>query len=1007
MTIVLLFVAGFIAYISMPRSENPLYTVRIARVVTQWPGASPQRVELLVTDKIEKKIQEIPEIDYIESESKTGISIITVHILDRYTKMRPIWDNLRRKVEDAQLELPDSSFKPHVNDEYGDIFGIVYGIVWDGFTYAEIKDVADDVRDELLLLPDVAKVDILGQQDERIFIDYNSDKLNEISLSTQQLSKILDERNIVKSGGLISRLDQQLAIEPTGNYVDVEDIKGTLIQIPNTTQLIRLADIADVYRGYIDPPNSIMHTNGYPSLGLAISMRQGGNILTLGRQVTRMMNRFQQNYPIGIEFRRVAYQPERVINKISEFVSNLMQAIVIVCLVMLAFLGLRTGFIVASLIPVVILITFVAMSYFDVGLNQITLASLIIALGMLVDNAIVMSESIIVQMQNGKKAISSAIDSAKELKTPLLMSSLTTASAFLPFYLAESGTGEYVGSLFIVVSSTLIISWLISLTMIPVFCAYFLKVKKKKEKKGKFHKIYKTFLLWILKRRLFTLGVAALLFTLSIFGLQLVPKIFYPPSDTPMFTAEYELPVGSTIYHTKRVIKEIETYIIDKYEVKKQEDGITSFSTYMGNGGPRFRLQHDPEPPNPHYAFSLFTATDFKIIPEIIEDLKTYIFENYPDVKPKIRPLEEGTPVKNPVEVRILGNEKIFDYAHKAKESLKKISGTRDIDDDWGLKIKKVVIDVDQARAKRAKITNADIAKSLESAISGVALTEFREDDKLIPMILRSEAAKEIDLISTEAFNVFSQQTGRSIPLEQVATVEIVWEPAIIFRRNRQNTITVSSNVLQGYTASNIEDELVPDMEKISEDWPIGYKWELGGENEESSKAKRSIFVKLPIAFLCIVFLLMVQFDSIKKTLIILFTIPLSIIGVTLGLLVTNLYFGIMTILGLIALAGIVINNAIVLIDRIRIEKEEFSLSDQEAIISAAQKRTRPILLTTITTISSLIPLWLGGGPLWESMAVAIMFGLLVATFLTLGLVPVLYSLFFKISYKEFSFGKK
>ena len=523
--IALLAFSGVMAYFNMPRAENPLYTVRTAEVVTEWAGASPERVEELVSDKIEKKIQEIPEIDYIESESKTGVSVIKAHVLDQYKNMRPIWDELRRKVEDAERELPESAKKPIVNDEYGDIFGIVFSIVWDGFNYAEVKEIADDVRDELLELPDVAKVEIWGAQEERIFIDYNNDKLKEIALSPDQLEEILKERNIIESGGIIHGPTEQIALEPTGNYENVTDIRDTLIQLPNTDKIVTLSDIATVYRGYIEPPKSVMHTDGQPSLGLAISMRDGGNILGLGKQVSALLEQFNEVYPIGIQFQMLAYQPERVVKKIDEFVGNLVQAVIIVCAVMLLFLGLRTGLIVASLIPTVILITFVSMSSIDIGLNQITLASLIIALGMLVDNAIVMSESIIVQMGTGKEPIPAAIDSAKELKIPLLISSLTTSAAFLPFYLAKSGTGEYVGSLFLVVSITLIGSWFISLTMIPIFCAFLLKAKKKtsrfkwfKKKKepekpkapysGIIYKMYRGLLIAMLKMRYLTLMAA-------------------------------------------------------------------------------------------------------------------------------------------------------------------------------------------------------------------------------------------------------------------------------------------------------------------------------------------------------------------------------------------------------------------------------------------------------------------------------------------------------------------
>lgn len=1044
LTIAIVCIAGIAGYFSMSRAENPLYTVRAAQVVTYWPGASPERVELLVTDKIEKKIQEISEVDYIESESKTGASVITVKVLDQYANMRPIWDELRRKVEDAERELPESAKKPIVNDEYGDIYGIIFAITWDGFSYAEVKQVADDLRDEILELKDVAKVGIVGAQEERVFIDYNSDKLKEISLSINQLEKTLRERNIIQSGGIIHGFTQRIALEPTGNYTDIEDIRNTLIQIPKTDKIVSLQDIADVYLGYIDPPDSLMRTSGYPSLGIAISMRDGGNILELGEEVNQLLKRYQQTYPIGIEFEMVAYQPERVMIKIQEFVVNLIEAVIIVCAVMLLFLGIRTGFVVASLIPVVILITFFTMSTFDIGLNQITLASLIIALGMLVDNAIVMSESIIVQVRSGKKPFDAALASARELRIPLLISSLTTCAAFLPFYLAESGTGEYVGSLFLVVSITLLGSWVISLTMIPVFCVFTLKresrlpsypkkykrwillkfkkffklmrrFKKKQPLKREkldlydtpIYRSYRALLTKMLQYRLGTMITICSIFILAIFGMKLVPKTFYPPSNSPMFTGEIEMPVDSSIKRTQFAIERLEEYIEKELLMKDgKKKGILSWASFIGNGGPRYRLQHDPEPANPHYAFMLFNASSYKAMPEMIEKLNEFSFENFPDMKATFKALQEGTPVDNPIEIRISGkdNKTIFEIVDKVKLKLGEFAGTRNIDDDWGMKGKKIVVKVDQNRAKRAGLTNADIAKSLESAISGVTLTEFREEDELIPMVLRSEIARDLNLIGTEAFNVYSQENGKSVPLEQVAEVYVEWEPSIIFRRNRLDTVTVFSDLTSKVTATEIDQKILPWLEKESKSWPLGTRYALGGENEEAGKAQKSIFVKLPIAFMIIFFLLMAQFNCIKRTLIILMTIPLSFIGVVLGMLITNSYFGIMTILGMISLAGIVINNAIVLLDRIKIEIKENHLSPDQAVVHAAQKRMRPILLTAITTISSLIPLWLGGGPLWEPMAIALIFGLLVATTLTLGIVPVLYSLLFSVDFKAFAY---
>lgn len=1015
MTFLLLIFAGFFSYNNMSRSENPGYIIRTAQITTTMPGASPERMELLISDKIEKHVQQLPEVEYIRSENKTGISVIYVDILERYTNMREIWDNLRRKVEDAERDLPDDAAKPIVDDEFGDTYGIVFAIIGDGFSYAEIKDIADDIRDDLKGIPDVAKVDILGVQDERVFIDYYDEKLAEVGLSPDQLGEILRRQNIIQSGGVIDSSLEQIALEPTGDFKSIDDIRSTLIKIPDTKKLITLGDIANVYRGYIHPPRIKMRTSGFPSLGIAISMRAGGNILQLGENIHTYIKQLKQNYPIGVEFEMIAFEPDRVEKKISEFMMNLLQAIVIVCAVMLFFLGLRTGLVVASLIPIAILITFVAMGYLNIGLDQVSLASLMIALGMLVDNAIVICESVLVEMKEGKKAMAAAIDSANELKTSLLISSLTTAAAFLPIYLAQSQTGEYVRSIFTVVTITLLASWVTAMTLIPLLCVWILKVEKEKEgedpiKSSTFYSIYRKFLITMLRFRWVSIGFAALAFTLAMYGLNYVPNIFFPPSDLPILTVELENPIGSSIFRTENVIQHMDELLTEKYKVNdERKEGVIQWTSYVGYGGPRWRLQHNPEAPNPYYSYSIITATDQEAQQEVINGLNAFFFREYPDIKPKVRALEEGTPVKHPIEVRVSGRDIniLYRIVDQVKEKLESISGTRSIDDDWGMKTKKIVVKVDEARANRAEVSNEDIARSMESALSGVSLTEYREEDKLIPVVMRSVAAKDSNMIESQTFNIFSESSAESVPIQQVADIGLVWEPGLIKRRNRFKTITVNALLDHGVTANNVEQVLIPWLDEQKKEWPLGYNWALGGENESSGKATRSIRSELPMAAMAIIFLLMLQFNDVRRTLIILCTIPLAMIGVTIGLLVTGSYFGFMTFLGIISLAGIVINNAIVLLDRIKIEINDNGRSPQDAIIIATQKRLRPILLTTVTTISGLLPLWFGGGALWEPMAIAIIFGLMVSTVLTLGVVPVLYALFFNVSFKQYVYGKE
>ena len=1012
--LLIILLAGISTYYGMPRSEDPGFIIRTAVVQTVFPGASPERVEQLITDKLEKAIQELPEIDFISSNSRSGVSVIYVNIKESYTEMRPIWDNLRRKVERVKSELPEGIIGPIVNDEFGDVFGTIVTITGEGFTYAELKQIADDCRSELLLAHDVAKVDIYGAQEERIFVEYNNSRLAELKISPGQLKSTLENRNIIISGGQIYTKDEQIILEPTGNFESLDDLRHTVVQLPGRSEVVYLGDLANIYRGYVDPPKAVMSYNGTPALALAINCREGGNITNLGVEVKEKVAQFQAAFPIGVDFDFVAFQPYFVEKKVNEFVGSLGQAVAIVLGVMLITLGLRTGLVVATLIPMAMVMSIFVMSFFKIGLDQMSLASLIIALGMLVDNAIVMSESIMVQMQEGKKPFEAAVDSAKELRVPLLTSSLTTAAAFLPIYLAESTTGEYTAPLFKVVTITLLCSWVLSLTMTPLFCVKFLKVKHRNSEESfntKFYRKYRATLIGFLRRPLISLVGVVLAFFLAIMGFKLVPNLFFPPNDKPIFSAELKMPIGTPLSKTRAVVKQIEDYMqAELLADSVHEEGIINWASFVGAGAPRYELGYSPEPESPHYAYMIVNATSTKAISEdLIPRLEKFCFDNFPDLTPDINLLSMGPPVDAPVEVRISGrdSDKIFQIIDQVKTHLESMPGTKNITDDWGLQTKKLIVKINQDRAHRAGLTNKDIAISLQTVLSGIVTTDYKEDDEIIPITLRSVAAERNDIGKLESHNIFSQVTGQSVPLLQVANIEVAWQPSKILRRDRLRTVKVQSGISEGANAIAISLELGKWMSEISQDWDIGYKYELGGELESSGKANESISVKLPIAFMIITLLLVFQFNSIRKPLIILMTIPLGIIGVVIGLLITGSYFGFMTLLGIISLAGIVINNAIVLLERIKIEIDENGLAPSRAIIEAAQRRLRPILLTTATTVGGLLPLWFGGGPMWKPMAISIIFGLMFATMLTLGVVPLLYSLFFKVKFKGFNYDSE
>jgi multidrug efflux pump subunit AcrB len=614
-----------------------------------------------------------------------------------------------------------------------------------------------------------------------------------------------------------------------------------------------------------------------------------------------------------------------------------------------------------------------------------------------------------VSMAEGKPAARAAVESAAELKTPLLVSSLTTAAAFLPIYLAKSAVGEYTAALFQVVTITLLCSWILALTMIPLLCVLFLRVKPKGEEgfDTPFYRSYRSMLLWGLRRPWRGVIVVALVFlgAMRLFGL--VPAIFFPPNERQTLTAELWLPTGTPLARTEEVVLEVERFISENLRVTPEEiaagaEGVTNWASFIGEGAPRFFLSYGPEQASPEYAILVINTTSRPYVDTAVGELRRFC-RQFPGLKAQIDPLPLGPPAGDPIEVRVSGREMdtIFELVDQVKHRLSEVPGPRNISDDWGARSKKLLVRISEARAQRAGVTNQDVAISLQTVLSGITTTEYREDDEVIPVTLRSVGADRLDLAKLDSINVFSQGTGQSVPLSQVADLEVAWQPSNVRRRNRLRTVTVAADLEPGFTAIGVNENLVPLLEQDRTSWPRGYSYEIGGEDEASQEANASIAEQLPIAGLIIVLLLVGQFNSVRRPLIILITIPLGLIGVVVGLLVMRSYFGFMTLLGVVSLAGIVINNAIVLLDRIRIEIEENGLSPQRAVVEAAQRRLRPILLTTFTTLGGLMPLYVGGGVMYRPMAVAIMFGLVFATMLTLGVVPILYSLFFRVSFED------
>lgn len=1008
-------IMGLVLYSSLARDSMPPYTVRVATVVSQFPGASPERVEQLVTDKIEKVAQELPELKEVASTSRTGLSIVSVTLKDEVgpDELQAVWDRLRRKLNGIE-GLPQN-VTPNLNDDgIGDVYGIVVGLVSDGFSYADMKEYADDLKDDLIKLPDAAKVEMGGEQEERVFVEYQDAVLNEYGLTSNKLQSIIGSLNILSSGGQINLEEERIILEPTGNFNSIDDLKRTLIPVGDGSQLIYLEDIARVEKGYIDPSRQLIRVNGKSAISLHINLKKGANVIQLGEDVNRVMEAWQGKLPVGLDLIRLSSLDDYIDFKISDFIVNLMQSIGIVFIVMLIFLGLRTGSVIASLIPIVTIMTLMLMGVIGVGLNQVTLAALIMALGMMVDNAIVVAETIMVKMENGIEAKKAAIDACSELFMPLLISTLTTSAAFLSFYLAESTMGDIVGPIFVVISLALISSWLIALTVITMFCYLFLKVKKKGEAKpglvdraiNWIKGYYEKLILFALHKKALVMLVIFLCFFASLFGFTKIPFLFFPDSDRNMITIDINLPLGTRIESTAAVVEGLEKYMTDSLLVNENRvNGIASWSSYIGEGPESYDLGYAPDEANSSYAHLLVNTSSAEFNNAVIEKLDAYGFNAFPGADIKVGPLGAGGGGV-PIEIKVSGDDpdQLAVIAESVKKRLTQITGTKNVKDDWGPKSKKFVISIDQARAQSAGITSQDIATSLRTVLDGFNTGEYREDDKSIPIILRSDGSQQQTLESLETINVFGQSNGRSVPLIQVASIIPQWQYSKIKRLDIFRTVVISSELKPTGNAAAITEEITPWLEAERENWPAGYGYKFGGDAENTADNMGAVIKYLPLSGFIIVLLLIIQFNSFRKMVMVCCTIPLAIIGVVIGLLTFGEPFGFMPFLGVISLAGIIINNAIVLVDRMEIEQNDYGRSVQDSVIVACLQRFRPILLATFTTVLGLLPLYLSGGEMWEGMAVSIMIGLLFGTVITLVFIPSFYSILFKVSYKGYKF---
>lgn len=999
--VALLTVTGIAILPTFPSKEDAVITIRDAVVTTYFPGMSPRRIEDLITRKVEEYIRRIPEVEDIYNvKSATGVSIVYVKVWDKFFDMDQIWQDLRNKMNDVKAELPEGTIGPFVNDEFGDVSVVLVALTANGFSMAEMRDVARDMQDDFYTIPGIRKVTLHGVQEERVFLEISNARMAQYGLTPRQLAQTLRAQNIILPGGAVDTGFVELVVEPSGNFETVADIENVVIKLPTSNAVAYLKDIATVTQAYIDPPQQKVYFNGKPAIVLAVEqMEKGVNVLNFSPLVQKRMQAWQNRLPIGYQVDTAFYQAKYVKESIQGVATNLLQTLVTVLLVVMLFLGLRTGLIVGMIVPLTMIVTLVVMRTLGIELHRITLATLIISLGLLVDNGIVMAEEIGRRMLEGEDRRDAAINAGKTLSLPLLTSSLTTILAFVPLAMAPNSTGEYLSSMATVLGITLLTSWALAMMVTTLNCNWFLKPKALTEEeiqaqyRKPMYRLYQGLLSLALRQRLLCLAVVAALMVGAVFLQRMVRVQFMPDSERDQYMIYLDVPAG----YGSNAMDATTMRFLDWLNDKGVNPEITSSLAYVGYGGPRFFQTFGPRPAAANISYVLVTTKDFESIFPSMDRARTYLAEHIPEAYARIKKFWLGANETGLVEVRIAGpdHDLIYDLSLQVETALRAIPGTEGIYSDWENRVAKVIVDIDQPRARRAGVASEDIANSLNAFFSGGVITDYREEDKSIPVVFRAIGAERRTLDRLRTVEVYSATQGESVPLTQVATLRSETMYNQIYRRNLLPTVTIEAKH-RWLQAAELEQALLPALNEIMKELPPGSFWEWGGESENSQRARSALSIFLPHA-LGAMFLLMVwQFNSYAKPIIIFITIPLVLIGAAPGMLITGAFFGFMAILGFLSLAGIIINNAIVLLDSIQIEIDT-GTHPYDAVLKACTTRFKPVLMTTLTTILGLLSLMLPPDPMFFAMAVVISFGLAVGTLLTLLVVPVLYALFFRV----------
>ncbi len=992
--LVILFVAGGLSALqNISRLEDPEFTIKEAKVYTTYPGATPQEVEREVTYHIENAVQELAQLKRVKSISKAGFSEVSIEIKNHFRKddFPQIWDELRRKINDVQSKLPPGAKPSVVFDDFGDVYGLFYALTGDGYSYRELKDFADLLKEQLLLVPGVRKIVIDGDQAEVVYLEINRSTMANLGISSQEFEQTLKSQNLVSDAGSIRIDDDYVRINPTGQFTSAQQIGELLIRGDNSS-LIRLKDIATVRRAYQKVPEKFDYYNGKPALTLGISFLPGENVVAAGERIDRRLHALLASTPAGMELAAIYNQPRIVDESVSGFVKNVIAALVIVVVVLLFFMGLTTGLIIGAVLLLTVLATVWFMNIFAIDMQRISLGALIIALGMLVDNAIVVAEGMLVRIRGGEGPLSAARESVGSTMWPLLGGTVVGILAFAAIGLSDDSTGEFASSLFWVILISLLLSWFTAVTMTPMFCALFIKPDKSGATQadpysGFIFRKYRGFLHTSIKHRWITIAVVIAMFAASLFGFGYVKNSFFPDSNTPMFFFDLWNVEGTDIRRTRDDLIKIDDYL-------HTLDGVKNTAAFVGGGASRFTLVYSPESPSSSYGQIIITTEKLEDIARIEKQLMAYVAVEFPDSEPKTKPLRIGPGRDAKIEARIIGPDPV--ELRRLSEEIQIIMHNdpmaTDVRDDWRQPVMVIKPVFNEQAARQIGITRDDVAAAFRIAFEGSQVGLYRDGIRLLPITLWAPTAERGNVESMRDIPVSNPLLDYTVPVGQVVSrFDLVWEDAKIRKRNRIYTITPSCNPKQGL-ATPLLERLRPQIEAV--ELPPGYSLEWGGEYEDSRDANAAIAKTLPMGFLAMIIVVILLFGKVRQPLIIWLTVPLAIIGITVGLLTTNVAFGFMGMLGALSLTGLLIKNAIVLIEEIDIQSAS-GKDAYQAILDSAVSRMRPVLMAASTTILGMIPLLTD--VFFIDMAVVIMFGLGFASALTLIVVPVLYAIFFKV----------